>query len=87
MTTWPENRHMITGDGESYLAFRKHAGVAVALGDPVGPPGSTEATINAFVQLCDQAAMVPYIFSCTQLTTDGHRRASAGRACRSPRTT
>ena len=69
MTTWPENRHMIAGNGESYLAFRKHAGVAVALGDPVGPPGSTEETIKAFVQLCDQAAMVPYIFSCTQLTT------------------
>ena len=40
MTTWPENRHMVTADGQSYLAFRKHAGVAVALGDPVGPPGS-----------------------------------------------
>ena len=39
MTTWPENRHMITEDGQSYIAFRKHAGVAVALGDPVGPPG------------------------------------------------
>lgn len=69
MTTWPENRHMITSDGESYLAFRKHAGVAVALGDPVGPPGSTESTIKDFVELCDGAALVPYIFSCTKLTT------------------
>ena len=69
MTTWPENRHMITGDGESFLAFRKHAGVAVALGDPVGPPGSAESTINDFVQLCDRTGMVPYIFSCTALTT------------------
>ncbi len=25
---------MITEDGQSYVAFRKHAGVAVALGDP-----------------------------------------------------
>jgi lysylphosphatidylglycerol synthetase-like protein (DUF2156 family) len=70
MTTWPENRHMITGDGQSYLAFRKHAGVAVALGDPVGPPGSTAATINDFVQLCDRTGIVPYIFSCTKLTTE-----------------
>jgi len=69
MTTWPENRHMIADDGESYVAFRKHAGVAVALGDPVGPPGSTAATIAAFVQLCDKASLVPYIFSCTELTT------------------
>ena len=68
MTTWPENRHMITADGQSYLAFRKHAGVAVALGDPVGPPGSTEATVNDFVQLCDKAGLVPYIFSCSRET-------------------
>ena len=70
MTTWPENRHMITEDGQSYLAFRKHAGVAVALGDPVGPPGSAEATIKDFIQTCDRAAMVPYIFSCTRATAD-----------------
>ncbi|HYN73833.1 MAG TPA: DUF2156 domain-containing protein, partial [Nakamurella sp.] len=68
MTTWPENRHMITADGQSYLAFRKHAGVAVALGDPVGPPGSATSTINDFIALCDKAALVPYIFSCTRET-------------------
>jgi len=68
MTTWPENRHMITADGESYLAFRKHAGVAIALGDPVGPPGTAGSTINDFIQLCDRAGLVPYIFSCTRAT-------------------
>ena len=69
MTTWPENRHMITEDGQGYIAFRKHAGVAVALGDPIGPPGSAESTIKSFVQLCDGAALVPYFFSCTTVTT------------------
>jgi len=69
MTTWPENRHMVTADGQSYLAFRKHAGVAVALGDPVGPPGSAGATINDFIGLCDRTAMVPYLFSCSGSTT------------------
>ncbi|MEP6562032.1 MAG: DUF2156 domain-containing protein [Nakamurella sp.] len=70
MTTWPENRHMVTADGQSYLAFRKHAGVAVALGDPVGPAGSAQATIDDFVQMCDKAAMLPYIFSCGRATAD-----------------
>ncbi len=69
MTTWPENRHMITADGQSYIAFRKHAGVAIALGDPIGPPGAAAATINDFITLCDSAAMVPYFFSCTEVTT------------------
>ena len=61
---------MITEDGESYVAFRKHAGVAVALGDPVGPPGSAASTVNDFVDLCDKAGLVPYIFSCSRATAD-----------------
>ena len=68
MTTWPENRHMVTEDGQSYLAFRKHAGVAIALGDPVGPPGSAAATIADFVRLCDRTALVPYLFSSSAAT-------------------
>ena len=68
MTTWSENRHMITEDGQSFIAFVRHANVAVALGDPVGPPGSKADTIAAFVTLCDRAGMVPYIFSCSAET-------------------
>ncbi len=68
MTTWPDNRHMITADGQGYIAFVRHAGVAVALGDPVGPPEALSTTINDFVALCDKAAMVPFIFSCTAPT-------------------
>lgn len=68
MTTWPENRHMLTEDGQSYLAFVRHAGVAVALGDPIGPPGSVDGTIKDFVALCDRAGLVPYIFSCSAPT-------------------
>ncbi len=68
MTTWPENRHMLTADGQSYLAFVRHAGVAVALGDPIGPPGSAADTIGDFVSLCDRAGMVPYLFSCSATT-------------------
>ncbi len=68
MTTWPENRHMVTEDGQSYLAFRKHAGVAIALGDPVGPPGSAAATVADFIRLCDRTALVPYLFSSSAAT-------------------
>ena len=68
MTTWPENRHMVTEDGQSYVAFVRHAGVAVALGDPVGPPENLAATVAEFVALCERAGMVPYLFSCTHRT-------------------
>ena len=87
MDVWPDNRHMITADGQSFIAFRKHAGVAIALGDPVGPPDAIAPTIDDFIALCDQAALVPYFFSCTQRHHLGHRRDSAGRVRRSPRTT
>lgn len=64
MTTWPENRHLLGADGLSYLAFVRHAGVAIVLGDPVGPAGSRSATIDEYVALCDRTGLVPFVFSC-----------------------
>ncbi|WP_205843951.1 bifunctional lysylphosphatidylglycerol flippase/synthetase MprF [Nakamurella deserti] len=69
MTTWPENRQLVTADGESYVAYRRHAGVAVALGDPVGPREATADTLKAFIAACDKAGIIPYMFSCTERTT------------------
>ena len=63
MTTWPENSQLITADESAYLAFRKHAGVAIAIGDPVGPPGSGPRVLKEFVQFCDDASLVPCLFS------------------------
>ena len=37
MATWPENTWFRTPDGESFVAYQRHAGVAIGLGDPVGP--------------------------------------------------
>ena len=63
MTTWPENSQLITADESAYLAFRKHAGVAIAIGDPVGPPGSGPRVLKEFVPFCDDASLVPCLFS------------------------
>lgn len=68
MTTWPENSHLITADGRSYVAFVRHAGVGIVLGDPVGPPGSLSSTLVEYVALCDRAGLVPFLFSCTAET-------------------
>ncbi|MEV4601995.1 DUF2156 domain-containing protein [Amycolatopsis sp. NPDC049253] len=67
MTLWPENSHFFDPDGESYLAYRRHAGVAIALGDPIGP--DTAGTIRAFAELCDTSGLVPCLFSVTEETT------------------
>jgi len=63
MTTWPQNSHHISSDGQGYLAYRRHAGVAIALGDPVGPAGAAQTIVKEFIRLCDHASLVPCLFS------------------------
>jgi lysylphosphatidylglycerol synthetase-like protein (DUF2156 family) len=65
MTTWPRMRHMVTADGESFIGFREHLGVAIALGDPSGPVGCAATTIEDFVERCEAANSIPFLFSCT----------------------
>jgi lysylphosphatidylglycerol synthetase-like protein (DUF2156 family) len=70
MTTWPENRHFFAPDGRSFVAYRRHAGVAIALGDPVGPPESRAGAIAAFTEMCDSSGLVPCLFSVTAPTVE-----------------
>jgi lysylphosphatidylglycerol synthetase-like protein (DUF2156 family) len=65
MTTWPDNAHFFAEGGDSFIAYRRHAGVAIALGDPVGPPGSVGRTIAEFTTMCDHNALTPCLFSVT----------------------
>ncbi len=63
MTTWPENRHFLPTVVDGYVAFQKHAGVAIALGDPVAPAGATGAIVTEFAAMCDRSGWVPCMFS------------------------
>jgi lysylphosphatidylglycerol synthetase-like protein (DUF2156 family) len=65
MTTWSNNSYYLTQDGESFVAYQRHAGVAIALGDPVGPPASHAETVRAFGAMCESSGMVPCLFSIT----------------------
>jgi lysylphosphatidylglycerol synthetase-like protein (DUF2156 family) len=40
MTTWPEMRYCFMADGRGYVGYERHAGVALALSDPVVPEGT-----------------------------------------------
>ena len=73
MTTWPRMRHMVSADGggsnaSGFIGFREHAGVAIALGDPVGPEGATDDLIEDFLARCEAADVIPFLFSCTGTT-------------------
>ena len=70
MTTWPQNDYFVRSDGLSYLAYRRHAGVAVALGDPVAPDGTAAATVTEFAAMCENSGLVPCVFSAGEATAD-----------------
>ncbi|MFJ9456269.1 bifunctional lysylphosphatidylglycerol flippase/synthetase MprF [Kitasatospora sp. NPDC101447] len=66
MTTWRDNSYFFPDDeDEGYLAYRVHAGVAVALGDPVGAERTRARTIAGFADMCDHSGLVPCLFSAT----------------------
>ncbi len=63
MTTWPENRYLATGGG--VVAYRVHAGVAVALGDPVVDAAHLDGALVDFRALAERSGWVPCFFSST----------------------
>lgn len=68
MTTWPENSYFRHGD--SFVAYQRHAGVAIALGDPVGPAADRAEVVRAFAAMCERNSWVPCLFSATEPTAD-----------------
>jgi lysylphosphatidylglycerol synthetase-like protein (DUF2156 family) len=78
MTTWPENRYLTHGTDGGVTAYRVHAGVAVALGDPIVAPADRAAALEDFRAMAERAGWVPCLFSTTaelaeQARADGWR--------------
>ncbi|WP_308258358.1 bifunctional lysylphosphatidylglycerol flippase/synthetase MprF [Saccharothrix obliqua] len=65
MTVWPENRFYFTPDGRGYVAYQRHAGVAIALADPVVPAGTAAEAVREFTAMSEQGGLVPCLFSVT----------------------
>ena len=63
MATWPDRSYFRTPDGESVVAYERHAGVAIAIGDPIGPPERRGAAVSAFAAMCEHNGSVPCFFS------------------------
>ncbi|GAA4777967.1 DUF2156 domain-containing protein [Actinomycetospora chlora] len=79
MTTWPENRYLVHGaegvrdDQGGVTAYRVHAGVAVALGDPIVAPDQRTAALEEFRALAERSGWVPCLFSTTEALADAAR--------------
>ena len=75
MTTWPEMRYCFLTDGRGYVGYERHAGVALALSDPVAPPDTVADAVAEFTRRAEQGGLTPCLFSVTDAAADAAREA------------
>lgn len=63
LTMWAGNDYWFSGSGRSYLAYRAHGGVALTVGDPVGPATERTAALREFAAFCEEQGTVPCLYS------------------------
>ncbi|MBA8817107.1 lysylphosphatidylglycerol synthetase-like protein (DUF2156 family) [Microbacterium halimionae] len=66
MTTWDGNSYARTSTG--IVVYQRRAGVAVVLGDPLGPESGRAQSITEFVAAAERAGLVPCFFSSSEAT-------------------
>jgi phosphatidylglycerol lysyltransferase len=62
MTTWAGNSYWFSAAGESFVAYRVIAGVALALGVPVGPRSDRESAFAEFANYCRLKGWTPCFY-------------------------
>jgi phosphatidylglycerol lysyltransferase len=75
MTLWPEMRYAFMADGRGYVGYERHAGVALALSDPVVPEGTIADAVAEFTRRAEQGGLTPCLFSVTDAAADAARTA------------
>ena len=75
MTTWPAMRYLFTADGRGYIGYERHAGVALALADPVVPHPTIAAAVTEFATMAERGGLIPALFSVTDAAADAARAA------------
>lgn len=78
MATWEGNSYQfLSADGvdTGYVAYQRHAGVLIALTDPVCAPTEKEAAVQAFTRSAESSGLVPCWFSVSEETASSARDA------------
>lgn len=83
----PENRVFVTEGGTHAIAYQQHGGVALAIGDPIGPDrpvGARAAAIAAFADAAERVGLTPSVFAASEPADapDGWRVSPLGRDLR-----
>jgi phosphatidylglycerol lysyltransferase len=63
MALWRGNRLWFAQDGAHAVAFREVNGVAITLGEPVGPEEGRVAAAGGFALSCDDAGLTPVFYA------------------------
>lgn len=66
LTTWRGNQYWFTPDGETVIAYRVVATIALTVGDPVGP--ARVDAVRGFAAFCQQNGWTPCLYSVTART-------------------
>ncbi|MFI9006139.1 bifunctional lysylphosphatidylglycerol flippase/synthetase MprF [Actinosynnema sp. NPDC053489] len=61
MTTWRGNQYWFTPDGETAIAYRVVATIALTVGDPVGP--ARVDALRGFAEFCQENGWTPCLYS------------------------
>ena len=57
-----ENHHFVTRDGSSAVAYRISTGVAITIGDPIGPRENRARAVDEFLAFCRNHDWVPCFY-------------------------
>lgn len=79
MTLWQGNTYWFSPSGNSYVAFRADLGVALTVGQPVGPPEDLRPAVEAFTAFCTANGLAACFYSVNREVEDitsglGHSR-------------
>ncbi|SCX44678.1 Lysylphosphatidylglycerol synthetase, C-terminal domain, DUF2156 family [Klenkia marina] len=62
----PDKRWLVGADGEAFVGYGLHGRTAVALGGPIGAPGSRRAVAEEFLELCRRNGWTPGFHQVTE---------------------
>jgi phosphatidylglycerol lysyltransferase len=70
MALWRGNRYWFAHDGMHAVAFREVNGVAITVGEPVGPEDGRLTAAGEFALFCDDAGLTPVFYAVRQAFAD-----------------
>jgi len=66
MASWRGNHHWFSKDGASAIGYRLERGVALTVGDPIGPAANHLVVLREFAEHCDEMGWTPCFYSTTR---------------------